>query len=73
MYLDDKSVRFMMNENLMSEEREISLNKISMITNELLFIENNIQNENFVLYKPYTSDLLISYLSEIFNLAILSN
>jgi hypothetical protein len=62
-----------MNENLMSEEREISLNKISMITNELLFIENNIQNENFVLYKPYTSDLLISYLSEIFNLAILSN
>ncbi|MHA1989703.1 MAG: hypothetical protein ACW981_00980 [Candidatus Hodarchaeales archaeon] len=62
-----------MNENLMSEEKEISLNKISMITNELLFLENNIQNEYFALYKPYTSDLLISYLSEIFNLAILSN
>ena len=63
----------MLLDNGISEERERSLNNISMITNELLFMENNTQNKNFALFKSYKSELLIWYLSELFNLAILSN
>ena len=55
----------------LTEEHELAMNKISMITNELILLQNK-KEMNFSLpINSEASELLIWYVCEIFNLAIL--
>ena len=57
---------------ILSEERQISINRLSMITTEMLLISKKSQDDISTLFIPDTTDLFISYVSEVFNQVILS-
>ncbi|OLS19568.1 MAG: hypothetical protein HeimC3_45170 [Candidatus Heimdallarchaeota archaeon LC_3] len=57
---------------LLTEERQVSINRLSMMITEILLIQDNSQIDFSNLFIPDASNLLISYISELFNQAILS-
>ncbi len=59
-------------DHTLSEEKKISINRLSMMTTEMLLIQNNSQIDISTLFIPDATDLFISYVSEVFNQAILS-
>ncbi len=62
----------MNSDHILSEEKKISINRLSMMTTEMLLIQNNSQIDISTLFIPDATDLFISYVSEVFNQAILS-
>ncbi len=55
-----------------TEERQISINRLSMMTTEMLLIRKSSQVDISYLFNSDTTELFVSYVSEVFNQAILS-